>query len=99
MGGGGARGLKPSPLGMISCRNYPSWSGAENCEKDQYTLIERSNTLIEQSKMLHKNVFQKGSLKTKIFFAYSGNRTTDLLLDRIGAPTISWCIKAILSCL
>ena len=53
--GGGARlphsaegGL--APLRMISCRNYPSWSGAENRDKDRYTPVECSNTLIEQSR-------------------------------------------------
>ena len=40
-GGGGARGLKP-PLRMISHRNYLSWSGAENRDKDRDTLIEQS---------------------------------------------------------
>ena len=40
-GKGGARGLKP-PLRMISHRNYLSWSGAENRDKDQDTLIEQS---------------------------------------------------------
>ena len=40
-GKGGARGLKP-PLGMISHRNYLSWSGAENRDKDRDTLIEQS---------------------------------------------------------
>ena len=38
---GGARGLKP-PLRMISHRNYLSWSGAENRDKDRDTLIEQS---------------------------------------------------------
>ena len=45
--GGGARGLKPplgllrgglAPLRMISHRNYLSWSGAENRDKDRDTL-------------------------------------------------------------
>ena len=40
-GKGGARGLKP-PLRMISHRNYLSWSGAENRDKDRDTLIEQS---------------------------------------------------------
>ena len=40
-GKGGARGLKP-PLSMISHRNYLSWSGAENRDKDRDTLIEQS---------------------------------------------------------
>ena len=40
-GKGGARGLKP-PLRMISHRNYLSWSGAENLDKDRDTLIEQS---------------------------------------------------------
>ena len=49
---GGARGLKPplglvrggglAPLRMISHRNYLSWSGAENRDKDRDTLIEQS---------------------------------------------------------
>ena len=47
---------------MISHQNYPSWSGAENRDKDQYTPIECSNTLLEQSR-LHKNVFLKVALK------------------------------------
>ena len=38
---GGARELKP-PLRMISHRNYLSWSGAENRDKDRDTLIEQS---------------------------------------------------------
>ena len=46
---GGGQGVE-APLRVISQRNYPSWSGAENCDKGQYTVIERSNTLIEQSK-------------------------------------------------
>ena len=41
-GGRGARGLKPPPLRMISHRNYLSWSGAENRDKDRDTLIEQS---------------------------------------------------------
>ena len=61
---------------MISRQNYPSWSGAETCDKDQYTLIECSNTLIEQSR-LHKNVFLKVALKK---IAYNGNQTRYLLL-------------------
>ena len=40
-GKGGARGLKP-PLRIISHRNYLSWSGAENRDKDRDTLIEQS---------------------------------------------------------
>ena len=50
-GKGGARGLKP-PLGLLRgglappqndiTRNYLSWSGAENRDKDQDTLIEQS---------------------------------------------------------
>ena len=48
-GKGRARGLKPplgllrgglAPLRMISHRNYPSWSGAENRDKDRDTPIE-----------------------------------------------------------
>ena len=48
---GGARGLKP-PLGLLRgglappqndiARNYLSWSGAENRDKDRDTLIEQS---------------------------------------------------------
>ena len=60
-GGGGGKGLKSPPPPMISRQNYPSWSGAENRDKDQYTLI-RSNTLIEQSRP-HKNVFLKVALQ------------------------------------
>ena len=50
-GKGGARGLKPhlgllrgdlAPLRMISHRNYLSWNGAENRDKDRDTLIEQS---------------------------------------------------------
>ena len=37
---GGARGL--SPLRMMPRRSYPSWSGAENRDKDRDTLIEQS---------------------------------------------------------
>ena len=50
-GKGGARGLKP-PLGLLRgglappqndiTRNYLSWSGAENRDKDRDTLIEQS---------------------------------------------------------
>ena len=40
-GGGGARGLTPTPLRMISQRKYLSWSGAENRDKDRDTLIEQ----------------------------------------------------------
>ena len=44
-GKGGARGLKP-PLDllrrMILHRNYLSWSGGENRDKDRDTLIEQS---------------------------------------------------------
>ena len=39
-GGGGGGGL--APLRMISRRNYPSWSVAENRDKDRDTLIEQS---------------------------------------------------------
>ena len=38
-GKGEARGLNP-PLRMISHRNYLSWSGAENRDKDRDTLIK-----------------------------------------------------------
>ena len=45
-GGGGLGGLAPPPppppLRMISHRNYLSWSGAENRDKDRDTLIEQS---------------------------------------------------------
>ena len=47
--GGGARGLKPPPppppprsAEVISHRNYLSWSGAENRDKNRDTLIEQS---------------------------------------------------------
>ena len=40
-GKGGSKGLKP-PLRMISHRNYLSWSGTENRDKDKDTLIEQS---------------------------------------------------------
>ena len=53
-------------------RNYSSRSRAENCIKDQYTLIERSNTLIEQLSSL-KRVPKMGPKTKKNLFWWESN--------------------------
>ena len=72
-------GLGP-PLRMISHRNYLSWSGAENRDKDRDTLIEQSLCselckdfyVVYQLEMVAGEVESSCQLVVTFFFSFFG---------------------------